>query len=109
MLTLCSDRVDRLWEESLPVEVKELPDDLSGLDRVLSDPELLMPILESWRREVVETGRSVLSDGRPTIAMETFIRLIVLKQRYRWAYRTLVAEVSDSRTRSTCGGFAGFR
>jgi len=96
MLTLWSDRVECLWEESLPVEVKELPDDLSGLDRVLSDPELLMPILELWRREVVETGRSVLSDGRPTIAMETFIRLMVLKQRYRWGYRTLVAEVSDS-------------
>ena len=28
--------------------------------------------------------------------METFIRLMVLKQRYRWGYRTLVAEVSDS-------------
>jgi IS5 family transposase len=96
MLTLWSDRVECLWEESLPVEVKELPDDLSGLDRVLSDPESLMPILELWRREVVETGRSVLSDGRPTIAMETFIRLMVLKQRYRWGYRTLVAEVSDS-------------
>jgi len=38
----------------------------------------------------------VLTDGRPTIAMETYIRLMVLKQRYRWGYRTLVAEVSDS-------------
>ena len=38
----------------------------------------------------------MLTDGRPTIAMETYIRLMVLKQRYRWGYRTLVAEVSDS-------------
>jgi IS5 family transposase len=38
----------------------------------------------------------VLTEGRPTIAMETYIRLMVLKQRYRWGYRTLVAEVSDS-------------
>ena len=43
-----------------------------------------------------ESGRAVLTDGRPTIAMETFIRLMVLKTRYRWGYRTLVAEVSDS-------------
>jgi hypothetical protein len=28
--------------------------------------------------------------------METFVRLMVLKQRYAWGYRTLVAEVSDS-------------
>ena len=55
-----------------------------------------MPILERFRREVVEAGRAVLKDGRPTIAMETFIRVMVLKQRYRWGYRALVAEVSDS-------------
>jgi transposase, IS5 family len=44
----------------------------------------------------VETGRQVLTDGRPTIAMETYVRLMVLKARYRWGYRVLVAEVSDS-------------
>src|SRR5918999_1075269 len=49
-----------------------------------------------WRREFRETGRLVLTEGRPTIAMETYVRLMVLKQRYRWGYRTLVAEVSDS-------------
>ena len=37
-----------------------------------------------------------MTDGRPTIAMETYIRVMVLKQRYRWGYRSLVAEVSDS-------------
>jgi len=96
MLTLWSERVECLWEEALPVEVKALPDDLAALDRVLSDPGLLGPILERFRREVRETGRFVLTDGRPTIAMETFIRLMVLKARYRWGYRVLVAEVSDS-------------
>ena len=55
-----------------------------------------MVLLERWRQEVVETGRAVLTDGRPTIAMETYVRLMVLKARYRWGYRTLVAEVSDS-------------
>jgi IS5 family transposase len=44
----------------------------------------------------VETGRAVLTDGRPTIAMETYVRLMVLKARYRWGYRVLIAEVSDS-------------
>jgi len=62
----------------------------------LSDHEFLWPIVERWQQEFRETGRLVLTEGRPTIAMETFIRLMVLKQRYRWGYRTLVAEVSDS-------------
>jgi len=66
------------------------------LDVLLSDHELLWPIVERWRQEFEQTGRLVLTDGRPTIAMETYVRLMVLKQRYRWGYRTLQAEVSDS-------------
>jgi IS5 family transposase len=96
VLTLWAPQVELLWDESLPVEVKELPADLAELDRVLGDPELMMVLLERWRQEVVATGWAVLTDGRPTIAMETYIRLMVLKARYRWGYRSLVAEVSDS-------------
>ena len=96
MLTLLAGQPECLWDESLPVEVKELPEDLAALDALLSDHELLWPIVERWRQEFEQTGRPVLTEGRPTIAMETFIRLMALKQRYRWGYRTLVAEVSDS-------------
>lgn len=96
VLTLWAPQAESLWDEGLPVEVRELPADLAALDRLLSDPELMMVLLERWRQEVVETGRAVLSDGRPTIAMETYVRLMVLKARYRWGYRSLVAEVSDS-------------
>ena len=96
MLTLWAPQAESLWDESLPVEVMELPADLAELDRVLGDPELMMVLVERWRQEVVETGRAVLSAGRPTIAMETYVRLMVLKARYRWGYRVLVAEVSDS-------------
>ena len=96
MLTLWSDRAQSLWDEALPIEVRELPEDLAALDRLLADPELFAPIVAHWRREVVETKRAVLTDGRPTIAMETYIRLMVLKARHDWGYRTLMAEVSDS-------------
>ena len=96
MLTLLADQPECLWDDALPVEVKELPEDLAALDVLLSDHELLWPIVERFRREVVEDRRAVLTDGRPTIAMDTYIRMMVLKQRYRWGYRTLVAEVSDS-------------
>ena len=96
MLTLLAPQAESLWDESLPLEVKELPEDLAALDVLLSDPELLWPLVERWQREFRETGRLVLTEGRPTIALETLVRLMVLKQRYRWGYRTLVAEVSDS-------------
>jgi IS5 family transposase len=96
VLTLWAGQPESLWDEWLPIEVRELPEDLAALDRLLSDPGLLAPIVEHWRREVLETRRAVLTDGRPTIAMETYVRLMVLKQRHRWGYRSLVAEVSDS-------------
>ena len=83
-------------DDLLPVEVKELPEDLAALDILLSDHELLWPLVERWRQEFRETGRLVLTEGRPTIPLETYVRLMVLKQRCRWGYRTLVAEVSDS-------------
>ena len=96
MLTLSAGQAECLWDEVLPVDVGELPGDLAALDVLLADHELLWPIVERWQQEFRETGRLVLTEGRPTIAMETFIRLMMLKQRYRWGYRTLVAEVSDS-------------
>jgi IS5 family transposase len=96
VLTLVAEQQECLWDEALPIEVRELPEDLAALDRLLSDPAMLGPIVERFRREVIEDKRAVLTDGRPTIAMETYVRLMVLKQRYRWGYRVLVAEVSDS-------------
>jgi IS5 family transposase len=96
VLTLLAGQPECLWDDALPVEVRELPADLAALDVLLSDHELLFPLVERWRLEFERTGRAVLTEGRPTIALETFVRLMVLKQRYRWGYRTLVAEVSDS-------------
>ena len=96
MLTLLAGQPECLWDDALPIEVKELPEDLAVLDVLLADHELLWPLVERWRDEFRETGWLVLTEGRPTIALETYVLLMVLKQRYRWGYRTLVAEVSDS-------------
>ena len=89
MLTLLAGQVESLWDEVLPVGVRELPEDLGRLDRVLSDPALLAPISDAW--EAGSRGR-----GRPSIAMASFVRLMVVKQRTGWGYETLVREVSDS-------------
>jgi transposase, IS5 family len=96
MLTLRAPQAETLWDELLPVEARELPEDLAKLDELLSDPELLGPIAEHWRAEVEQTGRAVVTDGRPTIAMETYVRVMVVKQRSGFGYETLCREVSDS-------------
>ena len=89
MLRLVGGQVESLWDEVLPVEIRELPDDLARLDRVLSDPVLLAPIERAWEQSARERGR-------PSISMSSFVRLMVIKQRTGWGYETLVREVSDS-------------
>jgi transposase, IS5 family len=89
MLTLCGGQVECLWDEVLPIEARELPDDLARLDRVLGDPALLAPVEQAW-------ARSARERGRPSISIATFVRLMVIKQRTGWGYETLVREVSDS-------------
>lgn len=96
MLTLSAPQVETLWDELLPVEARELPDDLAKLDQLLDDSALLAPIAQHWRAEREQRGRSAEAHGRPTIAMETYVRLMVIKQRSGFGYETLCREVSDS-------------
>jgi len=97
MLCLTGEQVESLFDEALPIEVRELPEDLARLDELLSDPALLAPIASRW--EAAARDR-----GRPTIAMSLFVRLMVVKQRSGWGYETLVREVSDSlHLRRFCG------
>jgi IS5 family transposase len=96
MLRLAAVQAETLWDEALPIEVRQLPDDLAALDELLCDPALMAPFVAHWQREAELTGVSAAGHGRPTLAIETYVRLMVLKQRHGWGYRTLVAEVSDS-------------
>jgi transposase, IS5 family len=49
----------------------------------------LSPIAERWEHDARERGR-------PSLAIETYDRLMVIKHRCGWGYATLVREVSDS-------------
>jgi IS5 family transposase len=89
MLRLSGGQVESLWDEVLPDEVRELPEDLAALDVLLRVSELLDPISSHWCAEAI-------SQGRPTISMETYVRLMVVKQRTGWGYAALMREVSDS-------------
>jgi transposase, IS5 family len=77
MLRLAGGQVESLLDELLPVEVRELPEDLAALDRLLADRRLLAPITQAWEW----TARR---HGRPTIPMTSFVRLMVIKQRTGW-------------------------
>ena len=87
--------VETLWDEILPAEVKALPADLAALDQLLDDQVLLAPIAVRWERLLADAGRQA-GRGRPTIAMETYVRLMIVKHRCGWGYETLMREVSDS-------------
>ena len=50
---------------------------------------MLAPIEASW-------AAGAVSFGRPTVPMDRFVRLMVVKARSGWGYETLVREVSDS-------------
>jgi len=97
MLRLSGGQVESLFDMVVPVEVRELPADLAALDVLLGDAALLAPVEAAW--EQAARGR-----GRPTIPIDCFVRLMVVKQRSGWGYETLVREVSDSlHLRRFCG------
>jgi transposase, IS5 family len=79
---------ESLWEAVLPAELRELPPELAKVDAILDEDRFLAPFRS--RR----TGRI----GRPTIPIETYLRLMYLKHRYGLGYETLCKEVADSFT-----------
>ena len=52
---LCAPQMESLWDAVLPVEVRELPEDLARLDRIMTGG-LLLPIAEAWEQTARERG-----------------------------------------------------
>jgi transposase, IS5 family len=77
-----------LWDAIIPPELLELPEQLAKVDRLLDDERFFAPFVSHFHP----------SEGRPSIPMETYLRLMFLKYRYRLGYEPLVAEVADSLT-----------
>ena len=74
------------WDALLPPEVRRLPDELARIDAYLDDERFITP----WR--ALFAARL----GRPSIPVQTLLRLLYLKHRYQLGYRTLCREVADS-------------
>jgi transposase, IS5 family len=87
MLRTVGDQVS-LWEAVLPDELRRLPDELARVDVWLDDPRFFAPFVPFFDPRI----------GRPSTPMETYLRLMFLKTRYRLGYESLCREVSDSIT-----------
>ena len=77
-----------LWEAILPDELRRLPAELARIDVLLDDPVFFAPFVPFFDPRM----------GRPSTPMETYLRLMFLKFRYRLGYESLCREVSDSIT-----------
>ena len=75
-----------LWDSILPVELLVLPVELGRVDALLDDPVFFAPFAGHFDARI----------GRPSIPMETYLRLMFLKFRYRLGYESLCREVADS-------------
>ncbi|QQZ18966.1 ISNCY-like element ISRjo3 family transposase [Rhodococcus sp. 21391] len=77
-----------LFESVLPQELLRLPAELERVDALLDDPAFFAPFVPYFDPRI----------GRPSTPMETYLRLMFLKFRYRLGYESLCREVSDSIT-----------
>lgn len=77
-----------LWESLLPPEVLKLSEELSTVDALLDDERFFGPFREKFYTRV----------GRPTVPVDTYLRMMFLKRRYKLGYKALVKEVEDSFT-----------
>jgi IS5 family transposase len=75
-----------LFESILPEELLRLPAELARVDALLDDEAFFAPF----------AGFFDPTWGRPSIPMETYLRLMFLKFRYRLGYESLCIEVGDS-------------
>jgi IS5 family transposase len=75
-----------LWEALLPEDLKRLPAELAQVDTFLDDERFIAPWRALFDRRL----------GRPSVPIDTLLRLLYLKHRYQLGYESLCKEVSDS-------------
>jgi hypothetical protein len=81
-----TDPQTTIWDLLLPEEAKRLPAELQAVDAYLDDERFVAP----WR------GLFSARLGRPSVPVDTLLRLLYLKHRYQLGYESLCREVADS-------------
>ena len=75
-----------LWEALLPEQARQLPAELAAVDAYLDDERFVAPWRALFDRRL----------GRPSVPVDTLLRLLYLKHRYQLGYESLCREVADS-------------
>ena len=75
-----------LWDSILPPELLVLPVELGRVDVLLDDAVFFAPFAAHFDARI----------GRASVPMETYLRLMFLKLRYRLGFEVLCREVADS-------------
>jgi len=75
-----------LWESLLPAEALVMSAELTRIDALLDDERFFAPYVGFFHSRL----------GRPSIPIETYLRLMFLKFRYRLGFESLCREVTDS-------------
>jgi IS5 family transposase len=74
------------WDRLLPPEVRRLSAELATIDAYLDDDRFITPSQPHFSTRL----------GRPSVPIQTLLRLLYLKHRYQLGYETLCREVDDS-------------
>ena len=85
MLNLRNEQIT-LWDTLLPEPIRALPDELAKVDALLDDERFMQPF----------RNKHASHRGRPTLPIETYLRLMFLKHRDQLGYESLILEVGDS-------------
>jgi len=75
-----------LWDAILPEALLGLPAELEAVDALLDDAVFFEPFRAHFHATL----------GRPSVPIETYLRLMFLKYRYRLGFEPLCREVADS-------------
>jgi transposase, IS5 family len=75
-----------LWDALLPEEAKRLPAELAKIDAYLDDDRFLAPWRALFDRRL----------GRPSVPVDTLLRLLYVNHRYGLGDESLCREVADS-------------
>jgi IS5 family transposase len=85
-MLVTSRRRRTVWEAVLPPGYQDLPVELARVDALLDDPVFFAPYREHFSARL----------GRPSIPIETYLRMMFLKHRHGLGYETLCQRVADS-------------
>jgi IS5 family transposase len=75
-----------LWEAIVPAAILGLPAELARVDHLLDDPAFWEPFRAHFDPVI----------GRPSVPIDTYLRMMFLKFRYRLGYELVCREVADS-------------